>query len=216
MARILDEAGRELIGYIGRWSAQAGQRVQLMVSTTEPTFDVRLVRLRHGDPNPAGPGVSGDAHAQRADGSYPGGVQAIRCGSYAVIEEDEPSRTLGVWAWPTRPDAGVEQVLLQRGGLTVLIGADGRVSARAGALEVQGGRLARERWVCLTAVLGEERLSLDGRRRGVRRRRRVRRGRRSDPSRGRRLRRPLLRRQARGTVRRPQLIGPARGAPISS
>ena len=160
MTRILDGTGRELIGYVGRWSAQAGQRVELMVSTTEPTFDVRLVRLRHGDPNPAGPGFRATPVPSAADGTYPGAVQVIPCGSHAVIEDDEPSRTLGVWAWPTRPDAGAEQVLLQRGGLTVLIGADGRVCARAGALEVQGGRLARERWVCLTAVLGEQRLSL--------------------------------------------------------
>ena len=160
MSRILDGAGRELIGYTDPWSTVAGQRVELMVSTTEPTFDVRLVRLRHGDPNPAGPGFRATGVPSAVDGTYPGAVQAIRCGSYAVIEDGAASRTLGAWAWPTRPDAGREQVLLQRGGLTVLIGADGRPCARAGDLEVRGERLARERWVRLTAVLGEDRLSL--------------------------------------------------------
>jgi N,N-dimethylformamidase len=160
VSRILDGAGRELIGYTDPWSAHAGQRVELMVSTTEPTFDVRLVRLRHGDPNPAGPGFRATPVPSGVDGTHPGAVQTIRSGSYGVIEDDVASRTLGGWAWPTRPDAGREQVLFQRGGLTVLIDADGRPSARAGDLEVRGERLARERWTFLKAALGEDRLSL--------------------------------------------------------
>ena len=96
MPRIIDDAGGELIGYVDRWSAHAGQHVRLMVSTTAPEFSVGLVRLRHGDPNPAGPGFRCTPVASAVDGSYPGGVQEIRCGSYAVIEDDAPARTLGV------------------------------------------------------------------------------------------------------------------------
>ncbi len=51
MSRILDDAGRELIGYTGAWSAKPGGRVELMVSTTEPSFDVTYL------PYPAGGAV---------------------------------------------------------------------------------------------------------------------------------------------------------------
>ena len=110
MPRIIDDHGRELIGYTDPWSATAGEHVELMVSTTEPSFDVRLVRLRHGDPNPAGPGFKATPVASAVDGSYPGGVQEIRPGSYAVIADCRPARTLGLWVWPTRPVSGGEQV----------------------------------------------------------------------------------------------------------
>ncbi len=161
MTRIIDDAGRELIGYTGRWSAAAGDRVELMVSTTQPSFDVRLVRLRHGDPNPAGPGFQATAVASSVDGSYPGRVQTISCGSYAVIEDDVPARTLGVWAWPTRPASGTEQIVLQRAGLTIFLSPNGCPGVRYGAVEALADRpLARERWIRLTAVLGEDRLLL--------------------------------------------------------
>ena len=132
MPRIIDDHGRELIGYTDLWSATAGGHVELMVSTTEPSFDVRLVRLQHGDPNPAGAGFKATPVASAVDGSYPGGVQEIRPGSYAVIDDAGPARTLGVWVWPTRPVSEAEQVLLQRGGLTVSSApTDGPLRVRA-------------------------------------------------------------------------------------
>ncbi len=102
---------------------------------------MRLVRLRHGDPNPAGPGFRATPVASAVDGTYPGGVQAIRCGSYAVIADDAPARTLGVWAWPTRPDAGREQVLLQRGAADAAARRRRPRVRRCGDLEVRGPRL---------------------------------------------------------------------------
>src|SRR3954447_15384368 len=160
MARIVDGAGGELIGYVDRFSAQAGERVALMVSTTAADFSVGLVRLRHGDPNPAGPGFRCTPVGSAVDGTYPGRVQEIRCGSYAVIADDAPARTVGVWAWPTWPHADREQVLLQRDRLTLLLGADGRAYVRCGDLEVRGPRLQRERWTCLTVVAADDRLTL--------------------------------------------------------
>ena len=161
MTRIIDDAGQELIGYAGRWSAAPGDRIELMVSTTAERFSARLVRLRHGDPNPAGPGFRATPVPSEIDGDYPGGIQAIRPGSSAVLDGDGPRRTHGVWAWPTRPATGAEQVLLQREALTVFLGPDGRPGARCGAVEVRADRpLARERWACLTVVLGDDRLLL--------------------------------------------------------
>src|SRR4051812_50203304 len=92
MPRIVDEAGGELIGYVDRWSAQAGERVELMVSTTAPELSVRLVRLRHGDPNPAGPGFRCTPVASAVDGAYRGRVQVIRSGSVPGLARPQPAR----------------------------------------------------------------------------------------------------------------------------
>src|SRR4051795_2466313 len=103
MPRIVDEAGGELIGYVDRWSAQAGERVALMVSTTAPELSVRLVRLRHGDPNPAGPGFRCTPVASAVDGAYRGRVQVIRSGSDPGTAKHEHARTLSTRGWPHRP-----------------------------------------------------------------------------------------------------------------
>jgi N,N-dimethylformamidase beta subunit-like, C-terminal len=158
--RIIDDAGGELIGYVDRWSAQAGQIVRLMVSTTAAEVEVGLVRLRHGDPDPAGPGFRAAPVASAVAGTYPGRVQAIRSGSYAVLDDAEPASAHAVWAWPTCPDAGREQVLLQRGDVALLLGADGHAAARRGEAEVRGPRLRRERWVRLEVEVGGEGLTL--------------------------------------------------------
>ena len=51
--------GGELIGYTDRWSAQPGDALSLHVSSSLGSLEIDIVRLRHGDPNPDGPGFSG-------------------------------------------------------------------------------------------------------------------------------------------------------------
>ena len=80
LTRIADTSGRELIGYTSRWSAEAGEALDLMVSTTEERFEVTLLRLRHGDPNPAGPGFLASTVKIQIAGLYPGASPAHRCG----------------------------------------------------------------------------------------------------------------------------------------
>ena len=47
-----------LIGYLDRFSARPGERIAVKVSSQrhEP-YDADLVRIIHGDANPAGPGL---------------------------------------------------------------------------------------------------------------------------------------------------------------
>src|SRR5947208_438176 len=45
-----------LMGYADRFSVQAGDMIRFMVSCEATSFDARLVRLIHGDNQPAGPG----------------------------------------------------------------------------------------------------------------------------------------------------------------
>src|SRR5258708_16539567 len=47
----------ELIGYANRFSVRPGEDIRFMVSTDLPDYDAAIVRLIHGDENPAGPGL---------------------------------------------------------------------------------------------------------------------------------------------------------------
>ena len=49
---------RELLGYADPMVAQPGTTVQIMVTTEAERYDAEIVRLIHGDTNPAGPGVA--------------------------------------------------------------------------------------------------------------------------------------------------------------
>src|SRR5262249_11747923 len=51
-----DPAAVPLLGYTDRLSVAPGETVRFCVSCTEPEYQVALVRLVHGDPNPDGPG----------------------------------------------------------------------------------------------------------------------------------------------------------------
>ena len=115
-ARITGPDGSELIGYTDRWSVAPGERVQLMASSSTSPVTVQLVRLRHGDPNPAGPGLRTAPVPSAVDGEYPCSPQTTRSGSFAVLD-DAPGEgsALSVWAWTRFPARGRRQVLLARG-----------------------------------------------------------------------------------------------------
>ncbi len=56
MGSAVPEPTPVLMGYADRFSVQAGDTLRFMVSCETSSFDARLVRLIHGDNNPAGPG----------------------------------------------------------------------------------------------------------------------------------------------------------------
>ena len=160
-ARIIDDAGRELIGYTDRWSAAAGETIRLMVSTTEPRFTATLVRLRHGDPSAAGPGFRSTPLPSAIDGAYEGHAQRITSGSYAVLHAAPALRTLAIWVWPTRPAAGREQSIVSTATARLLIDAAGRPVLRIADVVVEGAEpLEPERWVQLAVVAGPDRVAL--------------------------------------------------------
>jgi len=84
-----------------------GERLTCMVSCEEPQYVASLVRLRHGDPDPAGPGVLEHPVPSAIDGTYPGTRQKLQPGSYGIVRRGVPlTDTAGfglvVWALPTR------------------------------------------------------------------------------------------------------------------
>jgi N,N-dimethylformamidase len=136
-------AGRELIGYADRLSVEPGQSIQFMVSTTEPEYDAVIVRLIHGDTNPAGPGAKEEViSSAEVNGRYAGRRQHAQTGSYILVTDAEPLRvrslTLQAWIFPTMPTCGRRQALLSRwcsdeqAGYGLFIGPDGRLVFEVG------------------------------------------------------------------------------------
>ena len=92
-----------------------------MVSSDLPSYEASLVRLIHGDENPAGPGFKEERVESAMDGPKHGRSQVARMGSYIFVP-DHPSLaqltslTLQAWIWPTTPLSGEPQGLLRQNG----------------------------------------------------------------------------------------------------
>lgn len=130
-----------LTGYLERPSFEPGARLALHLSSAQPV-QAHLVRLRHGDTNPAGPGLVTDDLGNAMEIPAPG-LQAISSGSYAVLEMPEETRelptqfTLSLWVQPTRFDAPGSTIFQ-------LSGADGEPALilgfdAAGILQLRSG-----------------------------------------------------------------------------
>ena len=150
-ARLAGPDGSELIGYTDRWSVAPGERVQLMASSSTSPTTVRLVRLRHGDPNPAGPGLRCEPVPSPVDGEYPCSPQTTRSGSFAVLDEAPAGdAALSVWVWTRLPARGRRQVLLARRELELFLDAEGLPSIRFGGVCLSARQpLGRESWTRL-------------------------------------------------------------------
>lgn len=106
-----------LTGYPDRMSATPGGRIEFKVSSTfEDDYTMDVVRIRHGDPNPAGPGIK-LIDVPMASGTYPSRLQPVHLGSYVQVEGHPPaggvtgSFTLGATVWPSLPAKGLQTVL---------------------------------------------------------------------------------------------------------
>ena len=130
-----------LIGYTDSWSVSPGDELRLMVSSPEPTVELSLVRLRHGDTNPAGPGFKATEISTSLPSTFPGRLQAAHSGSYVVVppsaELDVSAMTLEVIIYPTLPERGDLQGIITRwdpntGGLAVVLDPMGRLQLWVG------------------------------------------------------------------------------------
>ena len=96
----------ELIGYANRFSVRPGEQIRFMVSTDLPDYDAAIVRLIHGDENPAGPGFKEQLVQTTVNRKYTGRKQIAASGSYVVVADhpalaDLGSLTLQAWILPT-------------------------------------------------------------------------------------------------------------------
>ncbi|MBL6457772.1 N,N-dimethylformamidase large subunit [Belnapia sp. T6] len=74
-----------LIGYLDRFSARPGEALAVKVSAARP-YRADLVRIRHADPNPAGPGMRLIPVEADWAGEYPAREQAVALGSHGEAE----------------------------------------------------------------------------------------------------------------------------------
>ena len=131
-----------LIGYLDRFSARPGERIAVKVSSQrhEP-YDADLVRIIHGDANPAGPGLKIKEIEPGFAGRYPSRFQPVHSGSCGVVTMPAPIGlpdpcTIVVRVQPWLLDGRPQTVLsLEPLGITLSVAAEGAV------LEAQGGRV---------------------------------------------------------------------------
>ena len=106
-----------LHGYADRLSVAPGEPIEFKVSTDVPgSYRADVVRLIHGDTNPAGPGFKERVVDSPANGEYEGRHQPIRSGSHIAISDGAGQLaltgafSLQVFAMPTTPGKGVQRI----------------------------------------------------------------------------------------------------------
>ncbi|GAA5149745.1 large subunit of N,N-dimethylformamidase [Microbacterium pseudoresistens] len=135
-----------LTGYLNTLSAEPGEAVDLMMSASADLVEVDLVRLQHGDDNPAGPGRKILPVPEFIAQTVRGGLRDVHLGSCVVVPsvgtQSVEGLSLSVLMQPTTPSSGREQgvlTLLAANGATVL----GIVVDAAGRLGLRGADEAR-------------------------------------------------------------------------
>src|SRR6476620_9011933 len=80
-----------LIGYLDRFSARPGERIAVQVSSQfDRPYRADLVRIIHGDANPAGPGMKIEELPAAFAGEYPSRFQPVHSGSCAIVTAGTP------------------------------------------------------------------------------------------------------------------------------
>ena len=141
----------KIVGYSDRFSVRPGQTIRFMVSCEESAYRAEIVRLRHTDDSPRGPGFKTETLETSANGEYQGRYQPIRKGSYGAIPHNplldgSEGFTLQAWICPTTPNKGVQGLLTKfsrtdESGYGLYIDEDGSLALWLGA----GDKLSKVR-----------------------------------------------------------------------
>jgi N,N-dimethylformamidase len=162
------------IGYADRFSTRPGGRLAVKVSSAlGGTYQADLVRVRHGDPNPDGPGIRYLPVPSNFAGTYPGRYQPTHLGSYARIAApglntgDAFTAVVRVQPWLLSSEPRTVMARLDDGGdgwRLVMTSGGARLTVRAGGREasvaVEAPPVVR-RWYELTATVGGGRIALE-------------------------------------------------------
>ncbi len=105
-------------GYSDRISVAPGERIRFMVSCEDvDTYRADIVRLIHGDTNPAGPGFKEELIDTPVSGDYRGRFQPIRPGSHVLVADRagrlnlDGAFTLQTFIMPTTPAKDAQGIL---------------------------------------------------------------------------------------------------------
>lgn len=131
-----------VLGYSDRLSVSPGSTIRFMISCQDASYDAAVMRLYHGDLNPAGPGLKAEVVPSPVNRQYPGREQSLRVGSYVTIPDDGPLRRLRsfsllCWIYPTTPAGRVQGVLTRwseedRRGYGLFLTEEGDLALRLG------------------------------------------------------------------------------------
>ena len=153
-----------LVGYVERFSARPGERIAVKVSSQlGGRYRADLVRIQHGDANPAGPGMKlWDVPAAFA-GEYPGRAQPVHAGSSGVVAAalDLPDAcTLVVRVQPWLLDGRPQIVWSIGDGFRLAVDAAGAVLEMDGARCQVPAPMLERRWYELRVLLSAGRARL--------------------------------------------------------
>lgn len=155
-----------LTGYSEQISVRPGDRIAFKVSAEDgAAYTADIVRIRCGDTNPAGPGVSETVVDREIGGRHQGRRQVIRTGS-CVVADWRPgiavpeSFSLTAMIWPTTPGDGRAQAIISfgsdgsEGGVTLGLDESGRITLWSGAsvLAALGRPEKARQWVWVGAT----------------------------------------------------------------
>ena len=135
-------------GYADRLSVAPGEAVEFKVSCEEPgRYRADVVRLIHGDTNPAGPGFREEELETDAGGEHDGRFQDTDAGSCVVVEDDGALAlsgpfTLHAFVLPTTPVKEGQAIMgryatgsgtgyaltIEGGALTLVLGSGGNTA----------------------------------------------------------------------------------------
>ena len=155
-----------LVGYVDRFSARPGERIEVKVSSNlgEP-YRADLVRIIHGDPNPAGPGIKLVELSSAFAGSYASRFQPVHQGSCGVVVPAVPlvvpdPCTIVVRVQPWLLDGRAQTVLAIEGALALSVAAEGAILDIAGGRVQLAAPMLERRWYELRVLISGGRLCL--------------------------------------------------------
>ena len=150
MTSTQNQASLPIVGYTDRLSVTQGENIRFMVSCDAPEYQLEVVRLIHGHPNPAGPGFKEHVVPASIAGKYPGKKQELRPGSYATVPDDPALRltgsfTIQAWIYPTTTSKGLQAIITkwspaQNSGYGLFVNENGCLDLWLGG---EGGQVAK-------------------------------------------------------------------------
>jgi N,N-dimethylformamidase len=155
-----------LIGYVDRLSARPGERIAVKVSSQlDQPYRADLVRVIHGDANPAGPGIKLEEMPAGFAGTYASRSQPVHAGSCGVVTPAEPMAlpdpcTIVLRVQPWLLDGRPQTVLAIEGGPALSVAAEGaRLEVGDSPVQVAAPML-KGRWYELRMIAAGGRLQL--------------------------------------------------------
>jgi N,N-dimethylformamidase len=155
-----------LIGYVDRLSARPGERIAVKVSSQlDEPYRADLVRIVHGDANPAGPGIKLEDISAAFAGTYASRFQPVHLGSCGVVTPTKPLAlpdpcTIVVRVQPWLLDGRSQTVLAIGDGPVLSVTAEGaRLELGDSQAQITAPMLER-RWYEVRVIAVDGRLLL--------------------------------------------------------